>query len=223
MSGYYSERLSAERLRKCYQIAPPRIRQYLEAETTHVADRIRPSDVVLELGCGYGRVVERLADGAGMVVGVDTSESSLRLAREYLAGKDNCRLLQMNAVAMGFCDQAFDMVACIQNGVSAFNVDQRALIGECIRVTRPGGRVLLSSYSERFWRDRLEWFQLQADHGLLGEIDPARTGNGVIVCKDGFTATTVSRNDLLSLTSGFHVRTHIEEVDESSLFCEIMV
>jgi hypothetical protein len=29
---YYSEKLSAERLKKCYDIAPSRVRQYLDAE-----------------------------------------------------------------------------------------------------------------------------------------------------------------------------------------------
>ena len=57
MSDYYSEQLFAERLRKCYEIAPPRARQYLEAEIDHVAGRIRPGESVLELGRGYGHVL----------------------------------------------------------------------------------------------------------------------------------------------------------------------
>jgi SAM-dependent methyltransferase len=129
----------------------------------------------------------------------------------------------MDAVALAFRDGIFDVVACIQNGISAFKVDQRALVAESIRVARPGGRVLFSSYSERFWRDRLEWFRLQSEHGLLGEIDPEATGDGVIVCKDGFKATTIGPDEFFSLTSGFDVHRRIEEVDESSIFCEIVV
>jgi len=30
MSGYYSERLSAERLKLCYELAPPPVQRYLE-------------------------------------------------------------------------------------------------------------------------------------------------------------------------------------------------
>jgi 2-polyprenyl-6-hydroxyphenyl methylase/3-demethylubiquinone-9 3-methyltransferase len=223
MDRYYDERLSAERLRKCYEIAPPRVRQYLDAEIAHVADRIQPSDMVLELGCGYGRVLEQLAAKTRLVVGIDTSAASLKLAQELLRGVPNCWLAQMDAVTLGFRDAVFDVVVCIQNGISAFKVDQRTLIAESIRVTRPGGRVLFSSYAEGFWEHRLEWFRLQADHGLLGEIDWQATGDGVIVCKDGFKATTITPDEFLSLTSGFDVRVRVEEVDESSLFCEMSV
>jgi hypothetical protein len=52
MHGYYSEKLFAERLRKIYQIAPPRIKQYLEAEIDFILGKIKSSDIVLELGCG---------------------------------------------------------------------------------------------------------------------------------------------------------------------------
>jgi 2-polyprenyl-6-hydroxyphenyl methylase/3-demethylubiquinone-9 3-methyltransferase len=223
MKEYYSTHLSAERLRRCYEIAPPRVQRYLGAEIEYVARRVRPSDMVLELGCGYGRVIAGLAARAKLVVGVDTSRASVALGRESLRDVPNCILLEMNAVALGFRDGVFDVVVCIQNGISAFKVDQRELIAEAIRVTRPGGRVLFSSYAERFWKHRLEWFQLQADHGLLGEIDHAATRDGVIVCRDGFRATTIGAEEFKSLTAAFDVRRRIEEVDESSLFCELFV
>ncbi|GAF70576.1 unnamed protein product, partial [marine sediment metagenome] len=123
----------------------------------------------------------------------------------------------------GFRDGVFDVVVCIQNGISAFHVDQRVLIAESIRVTRPGGRVLFSSYSERFWKHRLEWFRLQAEQRLLGEIDWQATRDGVIVCKDGFRATTIGPDEFISLTSEFNVQRRIVEVDQSSLFCELEV
>ncbi|MCU0646032.1 MAG: class I SAM-dependent methyltransferase, partial [bacterium] len=83
------------------------------------------------------------------------------------------------------------------------------------------GIVLFSSYSEKFWEDRLNWFRLQAEHGLVGEIDEEQTGNGVIVCKDGFRATQFGASDFLNLTSDLGVETIIKEVDRSSVFCEI--
>ena len=221
--SYYSDRLSADRLRQCYDLAPPRVRQYLEAEIQHVLGRIRHIDFVLELGCGYGRVLERLAAEARNVVGVDTSIASLELAREFLRDRLNCRLLPMNAEALGFGDEVFDVTVCIQNGISAFKVDPEQLLAECLRVTRPGGRVLFSSYAAQFWPHRLEWFQLQSAAGLIGEIDTTATRDGVIVCKDGFRATTVSPDEFRAIAAALDVGCRIEEVDESSVFCEIGV
>jgi ubiquinone/menaquinone biosynthesis C-methylase UbiE len=221
--NYYFNQLSAERLQQCYEIAPPRVKQYLDAEIQHVVNKISPSDVVLELGCGYGRVLEKLALKANQVVGIDTSRSSLVLGKKRLNRIVNCHLFQMNAVALGFLDRSFDVVICIQNGISAFKVNPQNSIRESIRVAHAGGRILFSSYSEKFWEDRLEWFQLQADAGLIGEIDWSATREGMIVCKDGFRATTCVPAEFLSFTSQFHAELKIEEVDDSSLFFEIRV
>lgn len=221
MSGYYDNKLAAERLRRCYEIAPPRVRQYLEAEVRHVLSRIGPGDVVLELGCGYGRVLPALAERGRLVVGVDTSSASLALAREELKSYGNVLLVNADAVRLGLRDGAVDVVVCVQNGISAFYVDPGELMAEGVRVARPGGVALFSSYAGAFWEERLAWFELQAAEGLLGEIDYGRTGDGVIACKDGFTATTFRAEDFRALAASLGLEARVEEVDGSSLFCEI--
>ena len=223
MPGYYAERLSAERLRACYDVAPPRTRQYLEAEIVHVLERVSPSAIALELGCGYGRVLCRLAPRARAVVGVDNALASLALALEHIAGAAEVRLAAMDAGRTGFRDGAFDLTICIQNGISAFKVDPQALMREAIRITRSGGLVLFSSYSARFWEARLEWFEAQASHGLIGEIDREATRDGVIVCRDGFRAVTADAEGFRRLVEPLGLVPCVVEVDGSSLFCEIRV
>ena len=78
---YYSDKLSAERLQRVYEIAPPRIRQYFKAEINHVVQRISPGDIVLDLGCGFGRIIPDLINKAGLVIGIDTSLPSLKLGK----------------------------------------------------------------------------------------------------------------------------------------------
>ena len=120
-------------------------------------------------------------------------------------------------------NKSFDLVICIQNGISAIKVSPEELVKEAIRVTKKGGVVLFSSYSEKIWEDRLNWFEIQAKQGLIGEIDYKATKNGNIVCKDGFTATTFTEEDFSKLTSNFNVNTRSYEVDNSSIFCEMRV
>ena len=223
MGNYYDDKLSAERLKRCYEIAPPRVQQYLKAEIAYVLEKIYPGDIVLELGCGYGRILPTLAQRARTVIGIDTSFASLVLASEMLTHIFNCLLLNMNALQLAFKDRVFDCVVCIQNGISAFHVDQRDLVRESVRVIKPGGRVLFSSYSDKFWEERMRWFEMQSEDGLLGEIDYERTRNGMIVCKDGFTATTVKPDEFLALTEELNLHAQIAEVDESSIFCEIIL
>ena len=219
MREYYEGRLSGGRLLRCYELAPPRIRRYLDAEIRFVIGQVRGSRLVLELGCGYGRVMKRLSPFASRVVGCDTSRGSLRYATSYLATRRNCVLLQADAVQMGFRTGSFDATLCIQNGISAFAVDRRRLVAEAARVTRDGGRILFSSYSPRIWEERLEWFRAQAGEGLVGAIDESRTGDGTIVCTDGFRSTTVDGDEFARLFDGLGLRAALREVDDSSLFC----
>lgn len=222
-STYYSQALSAGRLKKCYDIAPNRIKQYLNAEIGHVLKKIHSKDLVLDMGCGYGRLIPAIARKAKKVIGIDISGPSLLLARQRLKTVSNHALFRMNGIKLAFKDMVFDVVLCVQNGISAFHVNPKTLINESIRVTKPGGTILFSSYSEKFWDHRLEWFQIQSDAGLVGEIDYTKTGNGVIVCQDGFRATTIRKEQFIKLTSESDVNIKMVEVDQSSLFCEITV
>ncbi len=63
MPSYYSDRLSAERLKLCYDCAPPAVKRYLAAEIDYVRERSASSKRVLELtnGLGTSRSVQVVA------------------------------------------------------------------------------------------------------------------------------------------------------------------
>jgi len=223
MFDYYADKLSAEKLKQVYQCATTKINQYLQAEINFVLEHVSADRAVLELGCGYGRVLASLAKKAGVTVGIDTSLASLQMAARELNNLKNIYLVRGNAASLPFKNQSFDTVVCIQNGLSAFHVDPLLLVSECLRVTRKAGMVFLSSYAAKFWDDRMEWFKIQSKLGLLGKIDPEKTSDGNIVCEDGFTATTYNKEKFERLMSNFKYPFKIIEVDGSSLFCKITV
>ena len=219
--NYYSKSLNANRLQRCYEVAPLRIQQLLKAEIDFVLRKLSINDIVLELGCGYGRVAIELAGKSKKVFGIDISSDNIELAKNLYHEVNNLQFTQMNAIELDFPADTFDMTICIQNGISAFKEDPYLLLTEALRVTKKGGIILFSSYSNKIWEERLHWFQIQADEKLLGEIDYDQTKDGIIVCKDGFRATTYSENDFLELASKCNVDATIYEVDNSSIFCEI--
>ena len=223
MRNYYSELLNANKLQKCYEIAPARVKQFLEAEIEFVLKEVKYTDTVLDLGCGYGRVAVELLKKAKKVIGIDISKENIELAKKIIDDAENCKFYVMDAIDLKFPNNYFNTVICIQNGISAFHVDPLKLFEESIRVTGKGGTVLFSSYSEKFWKDRLEWFQIQSEYNLIGEIDNDLTKNGTIICKDGFKATTYSQQEFYELASNFNVQTTIFEVDNSSVFCKMKV
>ncbi|MBD3222154.1 methyltransferase domain-containing protein [bacterium] len=223
MRGYYADTLSGERLRRCYELAHPRLRRYLEAEIEFVLTHLAPTDRVLELGCGYGRVTVRLAEVAEQTVGIDNAADSIALARRLHGRDPRCEFMTMDASDLTFEESEFDAVVCVQNGICAFGVDHRALLRQALRVTRPGGQLLFSSYAAGFWDDRLRWFEAQAAEGLVGPIDHARTGAGRIVCEDGFCTGQMTPDQFVSLCAGLGLVAEVSEVDGSSVFCRVVV
>jgi 2-polyprenyl-6-hydroxyphenyl methylase/3-demethylubiquinone-9 3-methyltransferase len=197
------------------------VKQYLEAEIDFVLNKIKPTDRVLELGCGYGRGLLSLAEKAGLAVGIDASFENLRLHGDLCQNVPRCSVLAMDLGQLGFKDGQFDKVVWVQIGMSALNLEKKTSIEEALRVTCPGGSVLLSSYAESFWEDRLAWFRLQAEYGLIGEIDEDSTGEGRIVCKDGFISIAVTAQTFRALASELGLVPLVTEVDGSSLFCEL--
>jgi len=222
MKTYYSDSLSGNRLKRCYDLAPPRIQQYLIEEANFVRKRIKSCNLVLELGCGYGRVLNVLQSERCKFIGIDNSLASLWFGKRNLLETNKINFICMDAKLLGFKENQFDLVFCIQNGISALGIEPKLLILESLRITKPKGKLLLSSYSDKFWEDRLEWFRIQSENGLVGEIDYTSTRDGTIICKDGFKATTFSKNQFEQLLSEIGKEYKIVEIDESSIFCEIV-
>ncbi len=219
---YYKEKLSANKLVRCYETAPPRIKQYLDAEIRFVISNLHGTGLVLELGCGYGRVMKEVSQFVSWIVGNDISKESLELAGSYMESCQNYTVFLMDVSYMSFRSCIFDVVFCIQNGISAFGVNKKSLIAESIRVTKDNGIILFSSYSPKIWHARLEWFRRQSQFGLIGEIDEEKTCDGTIVCKDGLRVTTVNGDQLIELFNEFYLKTSVIEVDESSIFCKVV-
>jgi 16S rRNA (guanine1207-N2)-methyltransferase len=103
--------------------------------------QVGPSDIVLDLGCGYGAigVIAALLAHKGRVTLIDINQRAVNLARENLRanGIENAEVHQSDGFA-SIPDSAFDVIALnppIRAGLSAV----RGLIAESAEHLRPEG------------------------------------------------------------------------------------
>jgi ubiquinone/menaquinone biosynthesis C-methylase UbiE len=99
--------------------------------------------VVLDVACGAAHASEPIAPHVRQVVGLDLTPALLQLgaARLRANGVSNVLLQEGNAHALPFVDDSFD-ITCCRSSLHHFDEPARA-IAEMIRVTKPGGRVVL--------------------------------------------------------------------------------
>jgi phosphatidylethanolamine/phosphatidyl-N-methylethanolamine N-methyltransferase len=106
---------------------------------------IAPGDRVLEVGVGTG-INLMLYPRDCKVTGVDLSDSMLEKAHERVAknGLRDVRLLQMDASALTFPDESFDIVYAPY--LVSVVPDPVTVALEMRRVCRPGGRVIILNH-----------------------------------------------------------------------------
>jgi ubiquinone/menaquinone biosynthesis C-methylase UbiE len=123
---------------------------YLRKRTAFVVEHC-PRGEALDVGCGTGVLAESLAREGFAMTGVDPSDGMLDVLRR--------RAPQVTAVrasgsALPFDDDSFDVVltVAVLHHIAAPD-DVRATLGEMVRVSRAGGRVLVWDHNPRnpYW------------------------------------------------------------------------
>jgi phosphatidylethanolamine/phosphatidyl-N-methylethanolamine N-methyltransferase len=106
---------------------------------------IAPGDRILEVGVGTG-INASLYPSDCHVTGIDLSTSMLDKARERVARQSlrNIRLLEMDASALTFADDAFDIVYAPY--LVSVVPDPVKVVREMRRVCRPGGRIIILNH-----------------------------------------------------------------------------
>jgi cyclopropane fatty-acyl-phospholipid synthase-like methyltransferase len=139
-----------------------------------LAGCLAPGARVLDLGCGNGQKIARLADRFD-VTGVDISEEQLRLARAEIP---DAEFVHADLAELDVPPESYDAVTAFYSISHVPREEHAALFGKIARWLRPGGLFLasLSSNGTDDWTE--EWlgvemffsgFDADTNRGLIRE------------------------------------------------------
>lgn len=109
---------------------------------------IKSDDVILDVGCGGGININRMAKTAKKVYGIDYSIESVKLSRkvnEKLIDYGQVEIQEGNVKNLPFEDNTFDIVTAFETVY--FWPDIEKCFGEVKRVLKPGGIFLIGMES----------------------------------------------------------------------------
>jgi SAM-dependent methyltransferase len=159
----------------------------------HLTDHggLKPSDRVMDIGCGNGRVAEQLspllAAGGGTYVGFDLSPAGIRACRHRFAGQPNMAFEHLDVwngeyndtgklaeadVVFPAADASVDLAFATSVFTHMRMPGMRRYLAEAARVLKPGGRLAFTAFALTPERQTSEVFAFRPFDETSMIIDP---------------------------------------------------
>lgn len=101
--------------------------------------KFKKTDVVLDIGCGYGRFGMHVRDTVEKVVGIDINPDNISYAKQYVGDKFEGHVVDLSKGLLPLTDNSVDKII-MENVLTFLSKDQQVeLFKEIKRVIKPGG------------------------------------------------------------------------------------
>ena len=116
----------------------------------HFIKGLKPGNLVLDIGCGTGSILEKLSENGYNAFGVDSSRKMLIQMQKKKLNRGICG----TSINLPFRDSTFDLVitvATFHHIADALSV--RKTIGEMVRVVKSGGAIVIWDHNKNnpYW------------------------------------------------------------------------
>jgi len=170
---------------------PKRLTAYLKEEENRIKQYCQDKNpgLVLEAGCGRGRIIDIVLPYCEQIRGVDYSPSMARFSTKKFRENPKVRIYQEDISQMHFPDSHFDLGILAFNTLGNTDTNKEKVLLELKRVIKPEADMLISVYSENSRDTQYETYK------RLG-LEILKEENNRIYTREGLASQRFSREDL---------------------------
>lgn len=143
---------------KVLQAPSPAYQELFNAEQKYLAENIKFGMAVLDIGCGDGRNIRNILMATNKITGIDNDSKAIKDAKENFKENSSIKLIQADATHLPFEESSFDVVTFL---MILPNLDQNKTLAlqEATRVLKRGGFLLLSTFSDTAFDERMKVYK----------------------------------------------------------------
>ncbi len=148
--GYWEQVLTAPT--QAYQ-------DLFEAEKKYLIEHIQTDSKVLDIGCGDGRNIQSILEKTKNIYGIDNDSDAVEMARSKFSNIETVEIKVASADKLPFESEIFDAVTFLMILPNLENNKEDSLI-ESARVLKKGGNLILSTFSETAFDERMKIYKM---------------------------------------------------------------
>jgi len=191
----------------------PLIKDWLKKENNYLKRNIKKNAIVLDVGCGFGRNIRVITAIAKKIVAIDNNKPLCEKIIKKLSEFRNVDFFCKNAKKIHFGDNTFDYVICMGNTFGDFGKDKLKILKEMKRVTKKGGKIFVSVYSEKALDIR------KKEYRRIG-IKIKEISNGTIYTNNHLVLEQFDKEKLKKIFNSAKLKVKIIELNPISYLCK---
>ena len=191
----------------------PLIKDWLKKENNYLKRNIKKNAIVLDVGCGFGRNIRVITAIAKKIVAIDNNKPLCEKIIKKLSEFRNVYFFCKNAKKIHFGDNTFDYVICMGNTFGDFGKDKLKILKEMKRVTKKGGKIFVSVYSEKALDIR------KKEYRRIG-IKIKEISNGTIYTNNHLVLEQFDKEKLKKIFNSAKLKVKIIELNPISYLCK---
>lgn len=137
----------------------PAYQELFDAEKEYLNTHIEPNSLVLDIGCGEGRNMQSILQKTQNVYGIDNDQKAVEDAKKKFEKIDTVKVVSASADKLPFEDETFDTVTFLMILPNLEN-NKDSSIGESARVLKKGGKLILSTFAETAFDERMKIYKI---------------------------------------------------------------